>query len=45
MELALLRLQDIWLGKIITSGLLIPAVRLCIGFHNLSSAGIVGALT
>ena len=28
MELALLRLQDIWLGKLITSGLLIPAGRL-----------------
>ena len=45
MELALLRLQDIWLGKVITSGLLVPAGRLCIGLHGMSSSGVVGTFT
>ena len=45
MQVALLRLQDLWLPKIITSGVVVPASRLAMRAHMaFDSTGIVSAL-
>ena len=45
MELMLLRLQSIWLSKLITSGLLIPAGRIIGEYGYRESAEVIGKIT
>ena len=43
-QVALLRLQDLWLPKILTSGVVMPAIRIARGAHYKDSTGVVANL-
>ena len=44
MQVALLRLQDLWLPKILMCGVIMPAGRIAKGAHYKDSTGVVSAL-